>query len=149
MRKVVFNVFICIYVVITILVTYILLSYNEHNVAEFNKFYLISDKSDLVVINKDDNINIGDNVYYYDNKNIVNSSIVSDISIDIYKLDNGITIGKDDILGNMNNSRKYSSLGSVYHVLTSKWGYLFIIVFPMLIAFVYEIYEIVKEIKKK
>ena len=70
MKKVVFNIFICIYVVITILVTYVLLSYNEHNVAEFNKFYLISDKSDLVVINKDDNINIGDNVYYYDNKNI-------------------------------------------------------------------------------
>lgn len=149
MKKVVFNIFICIYVVITILVTYVLLSYNEHNVAEFNKFYLISDKSDLVVINKNDNINIGDNVYYYDNKSIVNSSIVSDISIDIYKLDNGITIGKDDILGNMNNSRKYSFLGSVYYVLTSKWGYLFIIIFPMVMAFIYEIYEIVKEIKKK
>lgn len=149
MRKVVFNVFICIYVVITILVTYVLLSYNEHNVAEFNKFYLISDKSDLVVINKNDNINIGDNVYYYDNKNIVNSSIVSDISFDIYRLDNGISVGKDDIIGNMDNSRKYAVFGSIYSVLTSKWGYLFIIVFPMLIAFVYEIYEIVKEIKKK
>lgn len=149
MRKVVFNVFICIYVVITIFITYILLSYNEHNVAEFNKFYLISDKSDLVVINKDDNINIGDNVYYYGNNGKIKIGKVNSISDGIYTLDNEYTLDKDSILGSKDNSKSYCVLGSLYHILTSKWGYLFIIIFPMLIAFVYEIYEIVKEIKKK
>lgn len=149
MKKVVFNIFICIYVVITILVTYVLLSYNEHNVAEFNKFYLISDKSDLVVINKDDNINIGDNVYYYGNNGKIKIGKVNSISDGIYTLDNEYTLDKDSILGSKDNSKSYCVLGSLYHILTSKWGYLFIIIFPMLIAFVYEIYEIVKEIKKK
>lgn len=149
MRKVVFNVFICIYVVITIFITYILLSYNEHNVAEFNGFYLISDKSDLVVINKDDNINIGDNVYYYGNNGKIKIGKVNSISDGIYTLDNEYTLDKDSILGSKDNSKSYCVLGSLYHILTSKWGYLFIIIFPMLIAFVYEIYEIVKEIKKK
>lgn len=146
MKRVVFGIFICIYIVITILVTSILLSYNDHGIAENSKFYLVSDKSDLVVIDKNSSVNSGDSIYYYDNSKI-SSGIVSDIFIDTYKLDNGITIGKDDVLGI--SSSRYGIVGSVYSVLTSKWGYLFIIIFPMVMAFIYEIYEIVKEIKKK
>lgn len=146
MKRVVFGIFICIYIVITILVTYILLSYNDHGVAENSKFYLVSDKSDLVVIDKNSSVNSGDSIYYYDNSS-VSSGIVSDIFMDTYKLDNGITIGKDDSLGI--SSGRYGVVGSIYSVLTSKWGYLFIIIFPMVMAFIYEIYEIVKEIKKK
>lgn len=149
MRKVVFNVFICIYVVITIFITYILLSYNEHNIAEFNKFYLISDKSDLVVVYKNNSINNDDNIYYYGNNGKIKIGKVNSISDGIYTLDNEYTLNKDNILGSKDNSKSYCVLGSLYHILTSKWGYLFIIVFPMLIAFIYEIYEIIKEIKKK
>lgn len=149
MRKVVFNIFIGVYVIITILVTYVLLSYNEHNVAEFNKFYLISDKSDLVVVYKNSSINNDDNIYYYGNNGKVKIGKVNSISDGIYTLDNEYTLDKDNILGSKDNSKSYCILGSIYNVLTSKWGYLFIIVFPMLIAFIYEIYEIIKEIKKK
>ena len=149
MRKVVFNVFICIYVVITIFITYILLSYNEHNIAEFNKFYLISDKSDLVVVYKDSSINNDNYIYYYGNNGKIKIGKVNSISDGIYTLDNEYTLDKNNILGSKDNSKSYCVLGSLYHILTSKWGYLFIIVFPMLIAFIYEIYEIVKEIKKK
>ena len=149
MRKVVFNVFICIYVVITIFITYILLSYNEHNIAEFNKFYLISDKSDLVVVYKDSSINNDNYIYYYGNNGKIKIGKVNSISDGIYTLDNEYTLDKNSILGSKDNSKSYCVLGSLYHILTSKWGYLFIIVFPMLIAFIYEIYEIIKEIKKK
>ena len=149
MRKVVFNVFICIYVVITIFITYILLSYNEHNIAEFNKFYLISDKSDLVVVYKDSSINNDNYIYYYGNNGKIKIGKVNSISDGIYTLYNEYTLDKDNILGSKDNSKSYCVLGSLYHILTSKWGYLFIIVFPMLIAFIYEIYEIIKEIKKK
>lgn len=149
MRKVVFNVFICIYVVITIFITYILLSYNEHNIAEFNKFYLISDKSDLVVVYKDSSINNDNYIYYYGNNGKIKIGKVNSISDGIYTLDNEYTLDKDNILGSKDNSKSYCVLGSLYHILTSKWGYLFIIVFPMLIAFIYEVYEIIKEIKKK
>ena len=149
MKKVVFNIFIGVYVVITIFITYILLSYNEHNIAEFNKFYLISDKSDLVVVYKDSSINNDNYIYYYGNNGKIKIGKVNSISDGIYTLDNEYTLDKDNILGSKDNSKSYCVLGSLYHILTSKWGYLFIIVFPMLIAFIYEIYEIVKEIKKK
>ncbi len=146
MKRVVFSIFICIYIVITILVTSILLSYNDRGVAESSKFYLVSDNSDLVIIDKNSSVNSGDSIYYYDNSKI-SSGIVTLVNDNGYKLDSGITIGKDDILGI--GSSRYGIVGSVYSVLTSKWGYLFIIIFPMVMAFIYEIYEIVKEIKKK
>ncbi len=149
MKKIVLNIFIGVYLITTILITYVLLSYNKYNIAEFNNSYLFADKSNLVVVYKDSSINNDDNIYYYGNNGKVKIGKVVNISDGIYTLDNEYTLDKDNILGSKDNSKSYCILGSIYNVLTSKWGYLFIIIFPMLIAFVYEIYEIIKEIKKK
>lgn len=56
MKKIVFNIFIGVYLITTILITYVLLSYNKYNIAEFNNSYLFADKSNLMIVNKDDNI---------------------------------------------------------------------------------------------
>ena len=156
MKKIVFNIFIGVYLITTILITYVLLSYNKYNIAEFNNSYLFADKSNdknklisIVAINKDDNIKNGDDIYYYGNNGKIKIGKVNSISDDVYTLDNEYALDKDSVLGNKNKAKSYAILGSIYSILTSKWGYLFIIIFPMLIAFVYEIYEIVKEIKKK
>ena len=58
MKKIVLNIFIGVYLITTILITYVLLSYNKYNIAEFNNFYLFADKSNLMIVNKDDNIKI-------------------------------------------------------------------------------------------
>ena len=147
MKKIVFNIFIGVYLITTILITYVLLSYNKYNIAEFNNSYLFADKSNLMIVNKDDNIKNGDD--YYGNNGKIKIGKVNSISDDVYTLDNEYALDKDSVLGNKNKAKSYAILGSIYSILTSKWGYLFIIIFPMLIAFVYEIYEIVKEIKKK
>lgn len=149
MKKIVFNIFIGIYLITTILITYVLLSYNKYNIAEFNNSYLFADKSNLMIVNKDDNIKNGDDIYYYGNNGKIKMGKVNSISDGVYTLDNEYALDKDSVLGNKNKAKSYAILGSIYSILTSKWGYLFIIIFPMLIAFVYEIYEIVKEIKKK
>lgn len=149
MKKIVLNIFIGVYLITTILITYVLLSYNKYNIAEFNNSYLFADKSNLVVVYKNSSINNDDNIYYYGNNGKIKIGKVVNISDGIYTLDNEYTLDKDNILGSKGNSKSYCILGSIYNVLTSKWGYLFIIIFPMLIAFVYEIYEIIKEIKKK
>ena len=91
----------------------------------------------------------GDDIYYYGNNGEIKMGKVNSISDGVYTLDNEYALDKDSVLGNKNKAKSYAVLGSIYSILTSKWGYLFIIIFPMLIAFVYEIYEIVKEIKKK
>lgn len=149
MKKIVFNIFIGVYLITTILITYVLLSYNKYNIAEFNNSYLFADKSNLMIVNKDDNIKNGDDIYYYGNNGKIKIGKVNSISDDVYTLDNEYALDKYSVLGNKNKAKSYAILGSIYSILTSKWGYLFIIIFPMLIAFVYEIYEIVKEIKKK
>lgn len=48
MKKIVFNIFIGVYLITTILITYVLLSYNKYNIAEFNNSYLFADKSNLM-----------------------------------------------------------------------------------------------------
>ena len=60
-----------------------------------------------------------------------------------------IILSSENILGTINNTTRYPLLGNVYNILTSKWGYPIIIILPMLVAFIYEVYEIAKEIKKK
>ena len=71
-----------------------------------------------------------------------------DKSVTTYTLDNDKALNDDSIIGSVKNTKKYSALGSIYSTLTSKWGYLIIIILPMLTAFIYEVYEIIKEIKK-
>ena len=71
-----------------------------------------------------------------------------DKSVTTYTLDNDKALNDDSIIGSVKNTKKYSTLGSIYSTLTSKWGYLIIIILPMLTAFIYEVYEIIKEIKK-
>lgn len=149
MKKIVLNIFIGVYLITTILITYVLLSYNKYNIAEFNNYYLFADKSNLMIVNKDDNVKNGDDIYYYGNNGKIKMGKVNSISDGVYTLDNEYALDNDSVLGNKNKAKSYAILGSIYSILTSKWGYLFIIIFPMLIAFVYEIYEIVKEIKKK
>ena len=55
----------------------------------------------------------------------------------------------DYLIGKESDTIVINGWGYALSLLESKWGYLFIIIFPMLIAFVYEIYAIFKEIKKK
>ena len=77
-------------------------------------------------------------------KNIINTDLVSvDELLQPY-----LTINADSILGTTKNTTSYSILGSIYSIVTSKWGYLIIIIMPMLAAFICEIYQIIKEVKR-
>ena len=164
MKKIAINIFICLYVLLTILITYCLLSYNDYNIAELkNKTLLIFEnkennykKSDLLIVKKNNDITKGEQIFYYDKYDnpvkvslgkVVNIEKI-DKSVTTYTLDNDKALNDDSIIGSVKNTKKYSALGSIYSTLTSKWGYLIIIILPMLTAFIYEVYEIIKEIKK-
>lgn len=164
MKKVVRNILIGLYIIITIVVTYCLLSYNKYNVSEFKDktLLILKDKtynyhkSDLLVVKKSTKYRKGDAVIYYDLQNspvevkinkIVNVEPVGD-GIYTYTLDNEEKYNDDNFIGTTKTTSAYSVLGTIYSLLTSKWGYLIIIIFPMLVAFIYEIYQIIREIKK-
>ena len=165
MKKVVINILIILYFLVAVIVTYLLLSYNKYNIVETDNKYVLTLKeknhdfkeSDLLVVKKSSDYKKGDYVFYYDTyaakvtvkyAKIENVKIINDEEKEI-QLENDLILSSENILGKKQNTTTYKTLGAVFNTLTSKWGYLFIIIFPMLIAFVYEIYAIFKEIKKK
>lgn len=165
MKKVVINVLIILYFLVTIIVTYALLSYNKYNIVETNDKYVLTleeenkdfKKSDLLVIKKSNDYKNGDFVFYYDTyatkiavkyAKIGNIKEINSEEKEI-TLEDDLVLSSENILGKKQNTTSYKALGVIFNTLTSKWGYLFIIIFPMLIAFVYELYAIFKEIKKK
>lgn len=153
MKKIIINTIFVIYLILTVLVTTVLLSFNDKNIAEFDKNYIITIKdnnnynsNDLIIVKKTNQIKEGENVFYYNNKK-VNVNKVKQINDDIIVLENNRTINDDEILGK--KSKTIPLLGLIYNTVTSRKGYLIIIILPMLIAFIYEIYAITKELKKK
>lgn len=167
MKKIIKNLLIVLYSIIAIVTTVCLLSYNEHRVTQFGKTSLIIidnknlepvyNKNDLVIVNGADKINVGDKVFFYntydnDNKNSVSAAKVIDAqkvtnSEITYTLEGGKEFSSESIIGKSDTAKRISTIGLILKVLESKFGYLFLIVLPSLIAFLYELVEVIKEIK--
>lgn len=165
MKKIVINILIILYFISAVIITYALLSYNKYNIFETNSKYILTlkennddfKKSDLLIINKTEDLKQNDYVFYYDTyaskitvkyAKIKNVETINKEEKEV-QLDNDLVISSENVLGKKQDTNSYAGVGTIYNILTSKWGYLFIIIFPMLIAFIYEIYQIFKEIKKK
>lgn len=165
MKKVVINILIILYFLVTIVVTYSLLSYNKYNIVETSNRFILTineenddfKKSDLLIVEKNDDILKDDYVFYYDmyahQVTVKYAKVVSVEEINKeekeVQLENDLVLSSENVLGTKENTTSYKLLGAIFNALTSKWGYLFIIIFPMLIAFIYELYAIVKEVKRK
>ena len=147
MKKILFNLVVIIYVVIAIFVTVCLLTFNEYRISEFgNKsLIIISDEDEAIKYNKGDllivtkeklkNAHKGDTVFFYESKSV--------------KIDGNYQVVEDDIIGTSNSMKVIPKAGQALQILESKWGFLFLIVFPSLIAFLREIYDLVLEITDK
>lgn len=167
MKKILGNIIFGVYAIIAVLVTICLLSYNDYKVSEFgNNSIIIIDSNklepdfmegDLVIVNKEDKIDIGDNIFFY-------NTYTRDIEITLgkvtemekvsekettYTINDSLKLSSEYVVGSAKTSDKYGKIGKILSVLESKWGFLFLIVFPSLIAFIYEIYIIAIEIKDR
>lgn len=157
MKKVIINIIFVIYLLLTIIITGTLLSYNERNITEINNNYIITLKdnkdysqNNLLIIKKNNKVKENEKIFYYDNKKIkINTVKKIDETKQTIVLEDETIITKEEVLGKTNETKNLPLLGQVYNTLTSRLGYLLIIILPMLLAFVYEIYAITKEIKKK
>lgn len=159
MKKNIFVVFVCLYFCMIIFVTYLLLSYNKYNIASIGNYYMTYinseideyDTNDLLLIKKSD-VKTNDVILYCDSTNlplaIKKDKIKSIDANNVILLDSSITITDENVIGKIDNIVSYNYLGSIYSFLVSKWGYLIVIIFPILIAFIYEIFAIIKEVRK-
>ena len=64
-----------------------------------------------------------------------------------YTLEGDRTISGQYILGPSDTAEVIPSIGGILGVLESKWGFLFIIVLPSLLAFIYQISVVISELR--
>lgn len=165
--KIIGVIFLIIYALIAILLTFLLLKYNDYNISVVNgKSFIIVrddelkpsyDKGDLVIVDRGDNSEIkpGDKIFFYDVVdekvtvnlgNVIDKSIVNEREV-TFVMDGDYPISSEYVIGKSSTSKSYSNLGSILGVLESRYGFLFIVIFPILILFIYEIYAAIKELK--
>ena len=158
------------WLILAIFVTICLLSYNEFQVTVFGKNTLLimdSDsmepeflEGDLVIVkrNSDNKINVGDKVFYY------NSAMDSNVWIYLNDIQEKLPLDRDEttytindekvssqyIIGKADGAKVIHKAGTWLSIFTSRWGFMFLVIFPTLFAIIYEIMMIVdarREIK--
>ncbi len=165
--KIIKGVLIGVWVVVAIVTTILLLSYNRYSVSEIGGYsiFVIDNerlepdylKHDLVITKKviEDKYSVGDFAFFYIdnpedavfiNYGQINKIVEANHAEDSYYFgDDSVAYGK--LIGPANGSIVYHKVGLILSILESKWGFMFFIIFPTIFAVVYEIYSIVEEVK--
>ena len=161
------DVIIVAWFLVAIFVTICLLSYNDFSVTVFGKnTFLIVDsdemepdymEGDLLIIrrNSDNKINVGDKVFYYNSA--MNSSVLIYLgnvqdkefinkSQTTYTID-GTSVSSDYVIGKVDSTKVIHNIGMILGIFTSKWGFMFLVIFPTLFAMIYEIMMIIDFVK--
>lgn len=157
MKKTLKNILFSIYLVIAIVITLLLLAYNDFKVSEFGNYTLLLikdsslepefNKGDLVILNKEDEVLAGRKAFFYqaENQKIeIKLGVIEDVQSvteteKTYTLEGDRKISGEYVLGPANTAEIIPKLGAVLSVLESKWGFLLLIVFPALILVVNQI----------
>lgn len=165
--KFLLGIVIVIYVVIAAGLTVCLLNYNDYNLTVLGKntFIIIKDdelkpdfkKGDLVIVkrNDDSEIEAGDKIFFYNgyqNQVTVNlGDVVSNTKVteteSTFVIEGNLKLSSRYIIGKAETSKVYSGMGTVLSVLESRWGFLFLIILPVLLMFIYLIYAVIMEVK--
>ena len=160
------SVILILYVIMAIFVTICLLTFNQYKVSQFgDKTLVIIDKdeenlkykkNDLVIVGKTGykNAEEGDIIFFYNNNGIKIAEInkksdYGEAGGVTFTIDGNYQVIEDDIIGTSNNELVIGKVGGILKVLESKWGFLFLIVFPSLLAFLREVRELLLELKNK
>ena len=168
-KKIALNIIIAVWFIIAFFSTVCLLSYNEFGTTVLGKNTLLIidndelepkyNEGDLLVVKRtsDNKIEKGQEVFYY------NSAMNTSTLVFLGKVEDKEQVGKTDVtytidgtkvsgeyvIGNTDNVKTYHNLGTFLDAVTSKWGFLFFILFPMLFAIIYEVMMIIESGKEK
>ena len=151
------------YFIFALIMTILLLNFNDYGVTQFgNKSLVIIndeiasenyEKGDLVIVEgkKVDKIELGEEIFTYriDSKGIpsIQVGIVGDIYVedDAIAFENGETYSMEFVAGV--GTESYEHLGTALSIIESQWGFLFIVLVPCFLIFIYEVYSLIVEIK--
>lgn len=143
--------------------TILLLYRNDYGVTQFDdkSLIIINDeissetykKGDLVIVDekKLEEVKKGDEIFAYsvdsNNKAHVNLGIVGEIYKEELAIsyENGSTYSMEYVIGGA--EKAYNGLGTFLSIVQSQWGFLFLVLVPGFLIFIYEIYALIVEIK--
>lgn len=168
MKKIIVGLLEVIVIVYAIFAIVVMLNFNEQGFTEINgKTYVAVDEksvtelknykaNDFIAItnlNYDD-INVGDSIFYYatyDKHYIVVEDKVTKKDGNnreaVYNFENNSSIvTSDQIIGKL--YKVYPGKAKIYDVLTSRWGFLLLVILPVLLIFIYQIYGFVILLKE-
>ena len=157
------QIFIIVYV---ILVTGFIICKNNFGFTQIGKFVFViinednakfiddSVSGELVIIKEDNKVQKGDVIYYYsavNEKYVVKSGVVSDIdkekNDDVFILDDESQTKVSSIRLIGTTISNYSIYGRILDLLTSSFGFLLFVLLPVLLIFIYKIYELITIVK--
>lgn len=163
-KTVFLSILMLIFFMFAIAMTLLLLNFNKFGVTEFGETSLIIingnissekyEKGDLVLVEKRtiSNLNKGDEIFAY---NIDGQTGTANVEVgkvgQVHKEDfavsfeNGNTFDIEYVIGS--SSKVYKNVGTFLSIIESKWGFLFIILVPSFLIFVYQVYALIVEIK--
>lgn len=162
------GILVTIYILIAVVLTACLLTYNDYKISVFGDRSLIIlednelapkyKKGSLLIVkkNSNDDIKQGDEIFFYNtykNKVVVNVSKVNKVkkvtdTETTYTINGKYEISSQYVIGKSDTTTVINDVGSILSVLESKWGFLLVIVFPISLLFIYELYIIIREIKE-
>ncbi len=157
-----------LYAVIAIFLTACLLKYNDYKITEFGNTSLIIvnndelnpdfEKGSLLVVSKDnaDKIEVGDSIIFYNTYNNQVSLSLGKVELiekinekeTTYTIGGHYNISSQYLVGSTKDTKVYKGLGTILGILESRVGFLIIIIFPISLAFLYEIYVLILEVKR-
>lgn len=156
-----------IIIIYVVLVTMFVLCKNKYGYTQFGDYSfanidLIAEKNvkdtkkgDLLVVKNSNDIHKGDLIYYYavlNDNYIVRSAVVTDVKEDDYSAlyivslsNTTINVASSRVLGKY--STVYNNLGSILSVLESRVGFLLLVLLPIMVVFIYQVYEFIIMLK--
>ena len=156
-----------IIIIYVVLVTMFVLCKNKYGYTQFGDYSfanidLIAEKNvkdtkkgDLLVVKNSNDIHKGDLIYYYavlNDNYIVRSAVVADVKEDDYSAlytvslsNTTINVASSRVLGKY--SIVYNNLGSILSVLESRVGFILLVLLPIMVVFIYQVYEFIIMLK--
>ena len=145
-------------IVYVIAMTLILLCKNKHGYTQFGRYTfndvdLVDERGidgvrngDLMIVENSNDIKKGDVIYYYmvyDDVYYIKSDAVTKVQTDgftsLYTLQKDeASVASTRVLGK--RIKIYSNIGKIYHIIQSRFGFLFFVLLPILVVFIVQIY---------
>ena len=155
-----------IWLILAITATVCLISFNDYSVSEvgnYSIFVVDNDRlepdfkeNDLVISKKvsENKYKEGDFAFFYlenpaDEVFINYGQITKIVSADhaeaSYYFGDKDIVAHSKMIGNANQVKVYHHVGLLLSIFESRWGFMFLVIFPTIFAIVYEIYSIIEE----